>query len=586
VKHEIQSLLAQAVARLKADHTLPAEAAPEIQVTRTKDASHGDFASNVAMMLAKPAGKNPRELAQKLIAALPAHAAVSKVDIAGPGFINFYLNANSALAIVDTILQKGENFGLSTLGGGKRVQVEFVSANPTGPLHVGHGRGAAYGATVANLLSAVGFDVHREYYVNDAGRQMDILATSVWLRYLQLNNVEFTFPSNGYRGEYILDISRSLMHTHGTGLVCTAQELMKDIPADEPAGGDKEVHIDALIERCKKLLGAEKYLVVFDLGLNVILDDIRDDLAGFGVTYHEWYSERSLAKRGLVQHMLERLRKAGYLYEKDGAQWFRSTDFGDEKDRVVVRENGQTTYFASDIAYHMDKMERGFARVVDIWGADHHGYIPRVKAALTALGDDASKLDVLLVQFAVLYRNGAKVQMSTRSGSFVTLRELREEVGNDAARFFYVMRKCEQHMDFDLDLAKSQSNDNPMYYIQYAHARICSVFRQLAEKNIKHDMAQGSAHLAELTESHETELITRLNQYPEMVEKAALNEEPHLLCHYLRDLANDLHTYYNAHQFITESDTLRNARMNLILATRQVLKNGLTLLGVSAPEKM
>lgn len=586
MKHEIQSLLAQAVARLKADHTLPAEAAPEIQVTRTKDASHGDFASNVAMMLAKPAGKNPRELAQKLIAALPAHAAVSKVDIAGPGFINFYLNANSALAIVDTILQKGENFGLSTLGGGKRVQVEFVSANPTGPLHVGHGRGAAYGATVANLLSAVGFDVHREYYVNDAGRQMDILATSVWLRYLQLNNVEFTFPSNGYRGEYILDISRSLMHTHGTGLVCTAQELMKDIPADEPAGGDKEVHIDALIERCKKLLGAEKYLVVFDLGLNVILDDIRDDLAGFGVTYHEWYSERSLAKRGLVQHMLERLRKAGYLYEKDGAQWFRSTDFGDEKDRVVVRENGQTTYFASDIAYHMDKMERGFARVVDIWGADHHGYIPRVKAALTALGDDASKLDVLLVQFAVLYRNGAKVQMSTRSGSFVTLRELREEVGNDAARFFYVMRKCEQHMDFDLDLAKSQSNDNPMYYIQYAHARICSVFRQLAEKNIKHDMAQGSAHLAELTESHETELITRLNQYPEMVEKAALNEEPHLLCHYLRDLANDLHTYYNAHQFITESDTLRNARMNLILATRQVLKNGLTLLGVSAPEKM
>jgi arginyl-tRNA synthetase len=361
---------------------------------------------------------------------------------------------------------------------------------------------------------------------------------------------------------------------------------MKDIPADEPAGGDKEEHIDALIERCKKLLGADDYLTVFDLGLNLILDDIRDDLAGFGVTYDEWYSERSLAKRGMTQKAIERLRAAGYLYELDGAQWFRSTQFGDEKDRVVIRDNGQSTYFASDIAYHMDKMERGFDRVVDIWGADHHGYIPRVKAALTALGDDAGKLDVLLVQFAVLYRNGAKVQMSTRSGSFVTLRELREEVGNDAARFFYVMRKCEQHMDFDLDLAKSQSNDNPMYYIQYAHARICSVMRQLGEKQIQHDAAMGAANLDKLTESHESALITRLGTYPEIVEKAALGEDPHLLCHYLRELANDLHTYYNAHQFITDDATLRNARLTLILATRQVLKNGLKLLGVSAPESM
>lgn len=586
MKNEIQSLLTQAVAKLQADNILPADINPDIQVTRTKDASHGDFACNLAMMLAKPVGKNPRVVAQSLIDALPTSPHVNKVEIAGPGFINFYLNANSTLSVIDSIHQQGERFGLSSIGAGRRVQVEFVSANPTGPLHVGHGRGAAYGATVADLLAAVGFNVHREYYVNDAGRQMDILATSVWLRYLELCDVKFTFPSNGYRGNYILDISRSLLTSHGHKLVRTGEELMQDIPADEPAGGDKEEHIDALIERCKKLLGAEDYLVVFDLGLNLILNDIRDDLAGFGVTYDEWYSERSLAKRGMTQKAIERLHKAGYLYEKDGAQWFRSTEFGDEKDRVVVRDNGQTTYFASDIAYHMDKLERGFDRVIDIWGADHHGYIPRVKAALTALGDDASKLDVLLVQFAVLYRNGAKVQMSTRSGSFVTLRELREEVGNDAARFFYVMRKCEQHMDFDLDLAKSQSNDNPMYYIQYAHARICSVMRQLGEKQFTHDAESGSANLDRLTESHETALITSLGTYPEIVEKAALGQDPHLLCHYLRELANDLHTYYNAHQFITDDAALRNARLNLILATRQVLKNGLKLLGVSAPEAM
>jgi len=361
---------------------------------------------------------------------------------------------------------------------------------------------------------------------------------------------------------------------------------MDNIPADEPAGGDKEEHIDALILRCRTLLGEESYLQVFDLGLNTILDDIRDDLKAFGVEYDEWYSERSLSQRGLVKQAIDRLQKAGHIYEKDGARWFRSTDFGDEKDRVVVRDNGQATYFASDIAYHMDKMERGFDRVVDVWGADHHGYVPRVKAALRALGDDADKLDVLLVQFAVLYRNGQKVQMSTRSGSFVTLRELREEVGVDAARFFYVLRKCEQHMDFDLDLAKSQSSDNPVYYIQYAHARISSVFRQLGEKALQHDLEQGSQHLGLLTEKHESALMNALAKYPEVVEKAALNEEPHQLAHFLRETANELHTYYNAHQFLVEEETLRNARLNLIMATQQVIRNGLNLLGVSAPEVM
>ncbi|TNF35021.1 MAG: arginine--tRNA ligase [Gammaproteobacteria bacterium] len=586
MKHELKTLLTQAVSTLCAQGELAADIEANIQITHTRDPAHGDFATNLALTLAKPAGKNPRQLAQQLVDAIPQNKSIRKIDIAGPGFINFFMSQESTLGVINDILVQGNTFGLSNVGAGRRIQVEFVSANPTGPLHVGHGRGAAYGATVADLYQAVGFNVHREYYVNDAGRQMDILATSVWLRYLQLCDIDVPFPSNGYKGDYVLDISKNLLAQHDRNLVHPVAAVMEDIPADEPAGGDKEEHIDALIQRCKVLLGDDSYLQVFDLGLNTILDDIRDDLKEFGVEYDEWYSERSLTQRGLVHQAIDRLKKAGHLYELDGALWFRSTDFGDEKDRVVVRDNGQTTYFASDIAYHMDKMERGFERVVDIWGADHHGYVPRVKAALKALGDDPDKLDVLLVQFAVLYRNGAKVQMSTRSGSFVTLRELRDEVGKDAARFFYVMRKCEQHMDFDLDLAKSQSNDNPVYYIQYAHARISSVMRQLAEKNLQHDIDMGNANLGKLSEQHETQLITSLGKYPEVVEKSALNEEPHQLAHYLRDLANELHTYYNAHQFITDDAALRNARLNLILATRQVLRNGLGLLGVSAPDVM
>jgi len=538
------------------------------------------------MMLAKPAGKNPREIAQLLIDALPKHEQIDKVEIAGPGFINFFVSQSNTLAIINTVNSQAETYGLSNIGAGRKVQVEFVSANPTGPLHVGHGRGAAYGATVASLLTAVGFSVHREYYVNDAGRQMDILATSLWLRYLEHCGVEFTFPSNGYQGDYVKEIAEQLFAQHDKNLMHPAAAVFEEISADEPAGGDKEKHIDDLIDRAKNLLGDDSYLQVFDLGLNTILEGIKEDLKEFGVEYEEWFSERSLASKNLIKQAVERLQKADYVYEKNGALWFKSTAFGDEKDRVVVRDNGQSTYFASDIAYHMDKMERGFDRVIDIWGADHHGYIPRVKAALQALGDDVDKLDVLLVQFAILYRGDEKVPMSTRSGSFVTLRELCEEIGTDAARFFYVLRKCEQHMDFDLELAKSQSNDNPVYYIQYAHARICSVFRQLKEKQIIHDAQSGTDNLSLLTETHETDLIKSLAKYPEIVEKAALNEEPHQVAHYLRDLANELHTYYNAHQFIVDDEKIRNARLNLITATRHVLHNGLKLLGVSAPESM
>jgi arginyl-tRNA synthetase len=586
MRHKVQDLITHALRRL-ADGGLIAEGelqAPRVE--RARDRSHGDFSTNVAMVLAKAARASARELAGRIVDALPDSPLVGRVEVAGPGFINFFLAPSAYLSLVPEIIAAGPDYGRSRLGAGKRVQVEFVSANPTGPLHVGHGRGAAYGAVVADLLSAVGFDVHREYYVNDAGRQMDILAASVWLRYLELTGEEIPFPRNGYRGDYVWDIAASLHREHGDAYRHCADEVFAGLPPDEPAGGDRETHIDGVIERAKGLLGDNRYRFVFELGLNTILDDIRDDLAQFGVEYDEWFSERSLTEKGAVNRAIERLRDGGHLYEKDGAIWFRASGLGDEKDRVVVRENGQTTYFASDIAYHMDKLERGFERVVDVWGADHHGYVPRVKAALEALGDDPDKLDVLLVQFAVLYRGGQKVQMSTRSGEFVTLRQLRKEVGRDAARYFYVMRRCEQHLDFDLDLAKSQSNDNPVYYVQYAHARVCSVLRQAAEKGIAAEPTPGQGNLERLTEPQEGDLLRTLSRYPEAVEAAALNEEPHQLTQYLRELANAFHSYYNAHQFLVAEPGLRDARLKLVLGVRQVLRNGLNLLGVSAPESM
>jgi arginyl-tRNA synthetase len=591
LKESIENLLDQALDKLIADGLI--ETKPTLQITRTKDAAHGDFTCNVAMMLAKQAKKSPRDVAQAIIDALghnDSNAAIEKIEIAGPGFINFFLAQESTLNIINDIIAGGDRFGESKAAAGERVQIEFVSANPTGPLHVGHGRGAAYGATLASLMRAVGFDVSCEYYVNDAGRQMNILATSIWLRYLEANGIKFTFPVNGYKGDYIYDIANSIKAEHGKSFVFSADEIFQHIHADENQGGDKEKHIDDLITRAIHLLGTDNYNIIFKTGLDSILGDIRQDLEEFGVHYDNWYSEQTLADRGLIGQAIEQLQLAGHIEERNGALWFLSTKFGDEKDRVVIRDNGQATYFASDIAYHMDKFARGYQRLIDIWGADHHGYVARVKAAIGALGgkdkklDD--KLDILLVQFANLYRGGERVQMSTRSGSFVTLRELREEVGNDAARFFYVMRKCEQHMDFDLDLAKSQSNDNPVYYIQYAHARISSVIGQLSEKELKHDIENGFKNLNLLTEKHETELISKLDAYADTVHKSAFNEEPHLLVHYLRELATLLHSYYNAHQFINEDSNLHDARFNLIIATRHILHNGLTLLGVSAPEKM
>ena len=566
--------------------SLPAFDIPTIQIERTKDKAHGDFACNIAMMLARTLKMNPRQIATLLVENLLEADFITEVKVAGPGFINFTLSAGVAQQVVKEVMEQGQEYGRSRFGEGQSVQVEFVSANPTGPLHVGHGRGAAYGSVVSSLLLAVGFDVHREYYVNDAGRQMDILAISVWLRYMEACGEKVAFPSNGYKGEYVLSIAKTLKDNHGRALLKQTSTVYDAIPKDEPMGGDKEEHVDALIDKAKELLGLDAYKKVFDAGLDQILDEIRKDLADFGTEYDEWFSERSLMESGMVEKAIAELKEAEMLYQQDGAWWFKSTAFGDEKDRVVVRDNGQTTYFASDIAYHLNKFQRGFDKVIDIWGSDHHGYIPRVKASLSAMKQKADKLEVLLVQFAVLYRGSEKVAMSTRSGQFVTLRELQEEVGKDAARFFYVLRSADQHMDFDLELAKSQSNDNPVYYVQYAHARICSVFRQLSERGMSWDQSVGESNLEYLTQDHEQVLMTMLARYPEIVSSAAKGYTPHSLAHYLMDLARDFHTYYNAYQFIIEDQALSQARLTLVAAVRQVIANGLLILGVSAPEAM
>jgi arginyl-tRNA synthetase len=585
MKQHIEDLIQQAIDSLKIAGEFDAKLVATIQIDNTRDKQHGDLACNVALTLSKVARRKPRDIAELICRHLPASDSVTKTEIAGPGFINFFISQNATQAVIGKVLAEAENFGRNNSGAGHKVQVEFVSANPTGPLHVGHGRGAAYGASVSNLLEAAGFEVEREYYVNDAGRQMNILAASVWLRYLQQAGEDIVFPSNGYQGDYVNDIAQQLHQENGVRLKHEAAAVMSDLHADGP-DGDKEKHIDDLIERAQNLLGEADYLLVFDAGLDSIRDDIKQDLHGFGVDFQQWFSERSLDEGDQINRAIVKLQEQGHVYEDGGALWFRSTSFGDDKDRVVKRDNGQTTYFASDIAYHLNKFERGMNTVINVWGADHHGYITRVKAALQALGIDPARLVVKLVQFAILYRGQERVQMSTRSGSFVTLRELREEVGKDASRFFYVTRKAEQHMDFDLELAKSESKDNPVYYIQYAHARICTLIKKLAEQDMEWDSAMGLTQLEKLNESAEIDLMQQIELYPEVIANAAKNHEPHQVAHYLKDLASNYHSYYNAHRMVIDDAKLRNARMCLCMATRQVMANGLSLLGVNAPEKM
>jgi len=582
VKEHIQELLTQSLSHLQRNGILQLDLEPAIHLERTRSSEHGEFATNLAMTLAKHSTLSPRQLAQAIIDNIPNSRQIEKMAVAGPGFINFFLHHCALTGAVNDVLRQEDKYGSPLVKPDESITLEFVSANPTGPLHVGHGRGAAYGASLANILALYGYSVQSEYYVNDNGRQMDILATCVWLRYLELCGEKVTFPQNGYKGDYIYDIARLVRAEDGDKWRFSSVNIHEGLPSNT----SDELNIDALIARARQLLGNHGFEVFFNAALDTILSDIQDDLREFGVVYDEWFSEQALEDSGAVETAIERLRANGHLYVQDGATWFRASALGDEKDRVVIRENGRATYFASDIAYILNKLERGFKRAIYVLGADHHGYIARLRAAAKGLGEDPDRLEILLVQFAVLYRFGEKVQMSTRSGQFITLRELRSEVGNDAARFFYVMRSHEQHLDFDLDLAKSRSNENPVYYIQYAHARICSVMRNLMQMDVSYNEAIGEAALDLLTEAHELELMRTISRYPESIESAARLRSPHLVAHYLHALATDLHAYYNAHQFLVDDENLRNARLNLILATRIVLRSGLNLLGVSAPEEM
>ena len=582
MKDQLQDLLNKCIQELISKGTLN-EMPSKIRIDHTKDNSHGDYATNIALMLSKQAKMSPVELAKIIIDQFEQKSFIKKIEIAGPGFINFFMSQETSSSIVNEIIDQAALYGSSEIGHGKKVLLEYVSANPTGPLHVGHGRGAAYGATVSNLLRNAGFIVDNEYYVNDAGRQMDILTVSIYLRYLTICGESLRFPDNGYQGQYINDIAQVIYEASGQEFHLKSDLVFENVSKDGSEGGDKEIHIDQLIERAKSILG-DRFKAVFKVGIESILGGIKNDLAEFGVIFEKWFSEQSLIDSGLSEACISKLKDSKNLYEKDGALWFKTTNYGDEKDRVVVRDNGNHTYFASDIAYHLEKLERGYDKIINVWGADHHGYIQRVKASIEALGHDPNKLEILLVQFANLYRGGSKVQMSTRSGSFVTLEDLRAEVGNDAARFFYILRKSEQHMDFDLDLAKSKTNENPVYYIQYAHARICSVFRQADEKEIELDVSQ--TNLTLLTEEVEKDLLRELSRFKSVLESSAIQYEPHQLAYYLRDLSNHFHSYYNACKFIVDDKNLTQARLALISATQQILKNGLSILGVGAPESM
>lgn len=580
IKKKLHGLLLQALQTLYPQ----GERIPEIQVSFSNNLRHGHYASNAALMLAKTLGQAPRALAEKIVQTLSSSIRVDsidfieKIEIAGPGFINFFITDVAQQAIIPEIIQQGILFG-RLADQQRRIHIEYVSANPTGPLHVGHGRGAAFGASLANILQACGYTVHREYYVNDQGRQMQLLALSVWLRYLGE-----TLPVGVYQGDYVMDIAARLRAQYGDRFHA---KWGAPHSADLSASTDSDAYLDECVDVAKATLGMDDFNIIFQFGLNDILNDIRDDLHEFNVDYDEWFHESVLFDKKFVEAGLALLEQHGYVFERDGAKWFRSTDFGDEKDRVLVRSNGVTTYFASDVAYHLYKYEQGYDHIIDIFGADHHGYIPRIQGFLIALGKNPEKLKTLMVQFAILYRGAEKISMSTRGGQFVTLRALRAEVGNDAARFFYVMRKPEQHLDFDLELAKSRSNDNPVYYIQYAHARMCSVWRQRnAEEPSPWSAEHGLSHLHRLTSVHERNLMGALMHYPEVIADSGRNYEPHTLAYFLSELAGFFHAYYNAEKFLVPDETLREARLCLIAAVQQVLVNGLTLLGISAPAHM
>ena len=558
----------------------------KVSIQESKEKAHGDYASNLAMVIAKDLSKSPREVAEKITSLLPPEEWIERVNIAGPGFINFYLKKDTHNEILLRIDEGGKSFGTNNSGNGERVLIEYVSSNPTGPLHVGHGRGAAFGSVLSQLFRIVGYKVDEEYYVNDQGRQMNILTISTWLRYLQQNGQELEFSKKGYQGEYVEQLAKELLKEERTkyNLKENESDLLELLETQET-----EEDLDKLIEWGKSFL-QENFEEIKEFSLRAIMSSIKEDLKLFGVNHNLWFNESSMYfnKVGLpdIDKSIKLLDESGFLYEKEEALWFKSTEFGDDKDRVVKRANGDNTYFASDISYHLDKYDRGYNRIINVWGADHHGYLPRVSAAMEALGKNQDRLEVVFIQFANLLRNGKKVSMSTRGGEFIPLMELIEEVSSEAARFFYINRKADQHLDFDLDLAKSQTKDNPLYYIQYAHARICGVFETLKKEGRKLNQDLGLDNLDLLNLDKEIEIQKMLLQYPEVISRAAEHSEPHLICYYLKDLSGLFHSYYNSERFLVDNDKLMNSRLFLLKGTKQVISNGLEILGIDAPQSM
>ncbi|HBA86532.1 MAG TPA: arginine--tRNA ligase [Geobacter sp.] len=553
MKEQLRACILKGIEGCFADGTLASGTVPAIGVEKPAHPEHGDFSTNVAMQMAKAERKAPRAVAEIIVNKLAGSSdLIGSLEIAGPGFINFFIKDDAWRKTLAAIDQAGDAWGKSSIGAGKKVQVEFVSANPTGPLHIGHGRGAATGDAVASLLFAAGFDVQREYYINDAGNQMNTLGLSGLLRYRQLLGEQIEFPENCYQGDYMKDIARDAVTKYGDRFMKVPQE--EGVAFFAKMGGD------------------------------LILRGIDEDLQDFGVRFDNWFSEQSLFDDGKVKSAIEEMQGKGLIYEQEGALWFRTTDYGDDKDRVVVRSNGVTTYFASDIAYHRDKFARGFDWVIDVWGADHHGYVPRLKGIVQGLGHDADDLGIILVQLVSLLRDGVPVAMSTRSGEFVTLKEVVDEVGRDAARFFFLMRRSDSQLDFDLELAKRQSNDNPVYYVQYAHARIRSIFDTARERGVV--PCFDDVRLELLQSADDMSLIKKLSVYPEILEGAAVNFEPHRITYYLQELAGEFHSFYNKSRVITEEPALTQARLFLLHCVAVTLKNALTVLGISAPERM
>ncbi len=555
MKYTIKNIVIDAAKKAFEKGMLPLHQIPEVQIEETKHQSHGDFSTNFAMVSASIQKMSPRLIAQNLVEGIEKNDLIDKVEIAGPGFINFFLSNKAWYPVIDHILELDELAGSSDIGRNEKVQVEFVSANPTGPLHVGHGRGAAVGDSVGNILSFAGFDVKKEYYINDSGRQIKTLGTSVWLRLLQETGKVIDFPDDCYKGSYIKEIARQILTEKGMDFIET-----------------KEAEA---VSFCAKF-AADK-----------ILNEIKEDLSNFGIRFDNWFSEQSLYDSKRVEKAIDEFKSRDLIYEEDGALWFRTSDFGDEKNRVVVRSSGLTTYFASDIAYHKEKYERGFDRVIDVWGADHHGYIKRLEACIAASGRKKEQFNVILVQLVNLLKGGRPYQMSTRAGEFVTLKDIIDEVGKDAARFMFLSRSYDSGLDFDLELAKLKNSENPVYYVQYVHARITGILLKAKQENMVSSVDFNKGEYLDLLKApEEIKLIKILDAFKESVEKSAMTLHPHIIFTYLMNLASAFHGYYNRHKVLSDDIKLVKARLSLVLAVKKIIRNGLTLLGVTAPERM